>query len=250
MTSQARRPATRRMGATGLVNAEQLPKFLARRDLFLREFAGPEKISLEFLAKLRVLPLFLNVGFAAAPGWWLVIFTSHGSAPVVHKKRCAGQFRTPLSGQGVESGVVGLVPFCVSFVVGVVPWMVVFVPFVLVVLESMVVDPLTELESLPEDPMSSELVLHPATKPAKASAAKNCFIISLCLCFQPLRAQCPAGDVQFKWGRFLRYEGGEPHVDQSVIGALAQHALPPGQLKAFDSAWPSVMFCPPVVWRS
>ena len=89
----------------------------------------------------------------------------------------------------VESGVVGLVPFCVSLVVaGVVPWMVVFVPFVLVVLESMVAEPLTELESLPEDPMSSELVLHPATKPANANAAKNCFIISLCLCFQPVCA--------------------------------------------------------------
>ena len=106
----------------------------------------------------------------------------------------------------VESGVVGLVPFCVSLVgAGVVPWIVVFVPLVLVVLESMVAEPLTELESLPEDPMSSELVLHPATKPANANAAKNCFIISLCLCFPTcLRAQSPAVGVQFKWGRFLR----------------------------------------------
>ena len=75
-------------------------------------------------------------------------------------------------------------------VAGVVPWIVVvFVPFVLVALESMVAEPLTEPESLPEDPMFSELVLQPATKPANANAAKNCFIISLCLCFQPLRAQ-------------------------------------------------------------
>ena len=87
----------------------------------------------------------------------------------------------------VESG---LVPFCVPLVVaGIVPWMVVFVPFVLVVLESIVAEPLTELESLPEDPTSSEFVLHPTTKPANANAAKKCFIISLCLCFQPLRAQ-------------------------------------------------------------
>jgi hypothetical protein len=64
----------------------------------------------------------------------------------------------------------------------------VFVSFVLVVLESMVDEPLTELESLPDDPMSWELVLHPATKPASANAAKNCFIISLCLCFQPVCA--------------------------------------------------------------
>ena len=98
------------------------------------------------------------------------------------------KFHTPLTGQGVDSGVVGLAPFCVSLVVGVVPWIVVFVPFVLVVLESTVAEPLTELESLPEDPMSSELVLHPATKPANANAAKNCFIISLCLCFPPVCA--------------------------------------------------------------
>ena len=96
------------------------------------------------------------------------------------KNGCAEKFRTPLSGQGVESGAVGLVLFCVSLVVGVVPWIVVFVPFVLVVLESIVAEPLTDLESLPEDPISSELVLHPATKPANANAAKNCFIISLC----------------------------------------------------------------------
>lgn len=65
-----------------------------------------------------------------------------------------------------------------SGVAGVVPWMVVFVPFVLVLLESMVAEPLTEPESLPEDPMSSELVLHPATKPANANTAKKCFIVS------------------------------------------------------------------------
>ena len=104
------------------------------------------------------------------------------------KNGCAEKFRTPLSGQGVESGAVGLVLFCVSLVAGVVPWIVVFVPFVLVVLESIVAEPLTDLESLPEDPISSELVLHPATKPANANAAKNCFIISLCLCFQPVCA--------------------------------------------------------------
>ena len=73
-------------------------------------------------------------------------------------------------------------------VAGVVPW-IVFVSLVLVMLESMVAEPLTDLESLPEDPLFSELVLHPAIKPASANAAKNCFIISLCLCFQPLRAQ-------------------------------------------------------------
>ena len=90
-------------------------------------------------------------------------------------------------------------------VAGVVPWIVVVsVPFVLVALESMVAEPLTELESLPEDPLFSELVLHPAMKPANANAAKNCFMISLCLCFQPLRAQSPAGHGQLKWGRFLR----------------------------------------------
>ena len=97
----------------------------------------------------------------------------------------------------VESGV-GLVPFCVPLVVaGVVPWIVVFVPFVLVVLESMVAEPLTELESLPDDPMSSELVLHPATKAANANAAKNCFIYNLPLFVFPtcLRAQSPAADV-------------------------------------------------------
>jgi hypothetical protein len=72
----------------------------------------------------------------------------------------------------------GVVLSVESGVVGVVPWIVVFVPFVLVVLESMVAEPLTELESLPEDPMSSELVLHPATRPSNANAAKNCFIVS------------------------------------------------------------------------
>ena len=82
--------------------------------------------------------------------------------------------------------------------------MVVFVSFVLVVLESIVVEPLTELELLPEDPISSELVLHPATKAANANAAKNCFIISLCLCFQPLRAQSLAVGGHLKWGRCLR----------------------------------------------
>ena len=88
MRSQTRRSATRRMHATaGLVDAEQLPKLLVGRDSFLREFASPEKISLEFLAKLGVLPLFVGFGLAAASGWWLVIFTSHGSAPFVHKKR-------------------------------------------------------------------------------------------------------------------------------------------------------------------
>ena len=75
----------------GLVNAEQLSKLLAGRDSFLREFAGPEKVSLKFLAKLGVLPLFLRVGLASAPGCWLVIFTSHGSAPVVHKKEVCGK---------------------------------------------------------------------------------------------------------------------------------------------------------------
>ena len=71
----------------------------------------------------------------------------------------------------------------------------VFVPFVIVVLESIVAEPLTELESLPEDPMSSELVLHPATKPAKANAAKNCFIISFVCVSNLLRAQSPAMDA-------------------------------------------------------
>ena len=76
-----------------LIHAEQLPKLIARGDSFFRQFAGPKKIGLEFLPKLGVLPFLLNVGFAAAPGWWLVVFTSHGSAPFVHKKkRCAGKF--------------------------------------------------------------------------------------------------------------------------------------------------------------
>jgi len=92
MRSQTRRSATRRIRATaGLVDAEQLPKLLAGRGSFLRQFAGPKKISLEFFPKLSVLPLFLNVGFAAVPGWWLVIFTSHGSAPFVHKKEVCGK---------------------------------------------------------------------------------------------------------------------------------------------------------------
>ena len=141
-------------------------------------------------------------------------------------------------------------------VAGVVPWIVVFVSFVLVVLESMVAEPLTELESLPEDPMSSELVLHPATKPANANAAKNCFIISLCLCFQPV---CALNLPQ--WAR--NANGGDASDNREVnptrgatgpCGALGTARPTYGscllELKAFDSPWPSVMFCPPVVWRS
>ena len=104
---KARRPATRRIRATaGLVDAEQLPKFLAGRNSFIRQFASSKKVSLEFLAKLGVLPLFLDIGFAAAPGWWLVIFSSHSSAFLVHKNGYAEKFRTPFSRQREPSGSV------------------------------------------------------------------------------------------------------------------------------------------------
>ena len=85
---RSQKAARRRADARNcrLVDAQQLAKLLAGRDSFLREFASAEKIILEFLAKLRVLPLFLKFGFTAASGWWLVIFASHGSAPFVHKK--------------------------------------------------------------------------------------------------------------------------------------------------------------------
>jgi hypothetical protein len=187
-----------------------LTKLLARRNALRFEFARAEEVFLQLLAQLCVLSLFVEFGFAAAPRLWLVIFTSHGAAPLVHKKEVCGErnARTPLPYQrepfgsvpdwelvlpfcvpevpfcgvvllSVASGVVWLVPFCVPFVVvGVVPWIVLFVPFVVVVLESIVAEPLTEPESTPDEPISSGLVLHPTTNPANANAAKNCFIIS------------------------------------------------------------------------
>ena len=160
--------------AAGLVDAQQLPKLLAGRDLFFRQFASPEKVGLEFLAKLGVLPLFLRIGFAAAPGWWLVIFTSHGSAPLVHKKEVCGKVpHTVIRQRELSGSAIGGVRFVVV---------------VVVVVDSMVSEPLTDVEAAPEEPVSSELVLHPATKPANANAAKNCFIISFVLCFQPFCA--------------------------------------------------------------
>jgi hypothetical protein len=73
-----------------------LPKLLAGGNAFLRQFARSKKISLEFLPELGVLSLFLNVGFAATPGRWQVIFASHISAFLVHKKAvCGKKFRTP-----------------------------------------------------------------------------------------------------------------------------------------------------------
>jgi len=111
-------------------------------------------------------------------------------------------------------------------VAGVVPWIVVvFVPFVLVALESMVAEPLTDLESLPEDPTFSESVLHPATKPTNANAAKNCLMISLCLCFQPFARSISRTARITQMGKIPQITGrGTPRADTDRPARQGQRA--------------------------